>query len=165
MKEADLLETIRTAEEHIADIAEEFFLAPADATARVFEAGAGGYLLTDPFAVQPESVAPFRRSDSAVGTALSTGQWVPVTDPSSTRPGRHLRGSFAFAAWYQVTARWGYPAVPAPVGKAAQFAAARMFAREFSPVGITGGDMPIYVARQDPDVMRLLAPFMSESLV
>jgi hypothetical protein len=60
----------------------------------------------------------------------------------------------------QVTARWGWPAVPPEVKQAALIKAARVFGRRYSTNGIVGtGDFVFRVTREaDPDVVDLLSP-------
>lgn len=62
----------------------------------------------------------------------------------------------------QVTARWGWAAVPDAVFEATLIKAARIFFRKDSPQGIAGVDQfgVVRLSRAgDPDVMDLLAPF------
>lgn len=61
----------------------------------------------------------------------------------------------------QVTARWGWPAVPEPVRQACLIQSARLFRRNSSPEGVAGVNEfgPIRVSKLDPDVTRLLAPY------
>jgi hypothetical protein len=61
----------------------------------------------------------------------------------------------------EVTAKWGWPAVPDAVAQATALLAARIFKRYDSPLGVAGfGDMgAITVRRLDPDVELLIAPF------
>lgn len=61
----------------------------------------------------------------------------------------------------EVTARWGWPAVPDAVREATVLLATRQFKRLDSPLGVAGfGDLgAIVVRRIDPDVSALIAPF------
>jgi len=62
----------------------------------------------------------------------------------------------------QVTAAWGWTAVPASVKEAALIKAARVYHRKESPQGVAGLDAfgPVRISsREDPDVVMLLAPF------
>jgi hypothetical protein len=62
----------------------------------------------------------------------------------------------------RVTARWGWPAVPAEVGEAALIQAQRLYKRKDSPEGVLGAadwGGPIRMSRVDPDVRELLAGF------
>ncbi|HEY7823624.1 MAG TPA: head-tail connector protein [Acidimicrobiia bacterium] len=65
-------------------------------------------------------------------------------------------------ATVRVTAKYGWPAVPAAVKEATLLQASRLFTRYDSPLGIAGfGDMgAMRVSRWiDPDVQQLLSPF------
>lgn len=66
----------------------------------------------------------------------------------------------------QVTAQWGWAAVPDPVIQACYMKAARIFRRWQSPEGAGGFTAPGFAVplikssiREDPDVMALLAPY------
>jgi hypothetical protein len=62
----------------------------------------------------------------------------------------------------QVTARWGWPAVPEPVRSACGILAGRLFKRADSLLGVAGfGDLGAITLRAvDPDVQRMLAPYV-----
>jgi len=62
----------------------------------------------------------------------------------------------------QITAKWGWPAVPDAVVQACLIKAARLFHRKDSPQGIAGfGDFgPVRISRyEDADVVGLLNPY------
>lgn len=61
----------------------------------------------------------------------------------------------------EVTAQWGWAAVPADVKTAALIWAAKVFGRKFSHNGVIGfGEFVVRVGREvDPDVKELLAPY------
>lgn len=61
----------------------------------------------------------------------------------------------------QITAKWGWPAVPDPVTQACLMKAARLFGRKDSPLGVAGfGDFgPVRVTALDRDVMDMLDPY------
>lgn len=64
----------------------------------------------------------------------------------------------------QISADWGWAAVPTEVGEACQILAGRLLRRKDTPDGIAGGfDFePIRITnRKDPDVTMLLAPFVT----
>ncbi len=64
----------------------------------------------------------------------------------------------------QITADWGWDAVPDSVGEACQILSSRILRRKDSPDGITGGFEfePIRInTRMDPDAVMLLAPFVN----
>lgn len=58
----------------------------------------------------------------------------------------------------RITARWGWPAVPAEVVEATLIQAARLFRRKDSPEGVTGSAEwgVIRLSRVDPDVQALV---------
>ena len=62
----------------------------------------------------------------------------------------------------QVTARWGWPAVPEPVRSACGILAGRLYKRADSLLGVAGfGDLGAIMLRAvDPDVQRMLAPYV-----
>jgi hypothetical protein len=62
----------------------------------------------------------------------------------------------------QVTARFGWSAVPDEVQEAAILKAVALFRRKDAPFGIAGiGDFgPVRISRRDPDVTELLAPYV-----
>ena len=97
--------------------------------------------------------------------------WRWETPPWETRPARRLvavpphRWPLASEGPVTVTARWGWPAVPASVRTAATLMASRYFRRLDTPLGLVDvGDMAAYVPRLDPDVKTLLAPFCGPGL-
>jgi hypothetical protein len=61
----------------------------------------------------------------------------------------------------RVTAKWGWPAVPAAIVEATLIQASRLFARKDSPEGVmgTGEWGVIRVSRVDPDVEALIQPY------
>ncbi|KIF69240.1 hypothetical protein HY68_12625 [Streptomyces sp. AcH 505] len=62
----------------------------------------------------------------------------------------------------QVTARFGWPAVPDDVAEAALIQAARLYKRKDSPEGVTGSAEwgVVRLSRRDPDVWALIEPFI-----
>lgn len=70
-----------------------------------------------------------------------------------------LNGEWASARRVRVTARWGWPAVPAAVYEATLLQAMRLFRRKDSPEGVAGSaDWGlIRVPNLDPDVKALLS--------
>ena len=66
----------------------------------------------------------------------------------------------------QVTARWGWPEVPEPVRSACGILAGRLFKRADSLLGVAGfGDLGAITLRAvDPDVQRMLAPYVRVAL-
>lgn len=62
----------------------------------------------------------------------------------------------------RVTAKWGWPAVPPAVKQATLMWAQKLFRRKDSSEGVAGVNDwgPIRVVANDPDMARLLAPFV-----
>jgi hypothetical protein len=89
--------------------------------------------------------------------AVSRG--VPITMIRTTASG-YLPTTYA-PAGVQVTARWGWPAVPQPVQSACVILAGRLVKRGDSLLGVAGfGDLGAITVRSiDPDVQRMLAPY------
>lgn len=74
--------------------------------------------------------------------------------------------SYAFDPYpVRVTARWGWPAVPAEVRQATLVVAEALYKRKDAPFGVTGVDQfgPVRV-REDPLVMELLSPYILHSV-
>jgi hypothetical protein len=110
------------------------------------------------------------------GLAVATGRtgaWTVVTG-CETGPdnalayGRAVTEIRAGSGWLpasgriQVTARWGWPAVPDEIAQAAQLLAARLYRRKDSPQGVLGSSEwgVTRVSRVDPDVEALIGPFV-----
>lgn len=62
----------------------------------------------------------------------------------------------------RITGTWGWPAVPAGVKQATMILTQRLFKRLDSPLGVAGfGDLgAVFVRSVDPDIERLLAPYI-----
>lgn len=96
-------------------------------------------------------------------------QLEPLNNLADSRPVRNLRavGDYTFPVYgdglvsVEVTAQWGWPAIPSAVKQAALLLAARFYGRKASPMGVIGvGDFgPVRISRSDPDVAALLADF------
>jgi hypothetical protein len=143
------------------------FLLAAEASSRVFGARGrvtpDGRLLVDDIGsdaglvVEVEGIPnSWHGTDVRLGpdNALATGQPATWIVPLSLRWRRDER--------VRVTARWGWPAVPAEVGMAALLLANRLYLRKNSPEGLVqtqefGG---VRLSRWDPDVEALLAPYV-----
>ena len=73
-----------------------------------------------------------------------------------------LNNNYGEETLVQVTALWGWPAVPEPITQATIIQASRIFKRYDSPLGVAGfGDLGVMrVSRAlDPDVMQLVEPY------
>ena len=158
--ENDLLTAIASAEALIVEeTGDEITIAAADPSTRTFKCKRHGHLLTDRFAADPTAVARLSTHRSTSGSEIDPTYWEVIAAPRPGRSGRHLGGRlFYSAAWYQVTARWGWLDHPWQVVEAAELQSSRFYARRSAPLGVAGGETtPMYVARLDPDVKKLLA--------
>lgn len=108
---------------------------------------------------------------SVVGLVVETGSsaagWTALTDfdtgPDNAlarrRPIESLRRCSSWGRHQvRVTARWGWPAIPAAVRQAAQLQASRLNKRKDSPEGFVGSTEwgPVRLSRLDPDVASLV---------
>ena len=146
------------------------FYADATATARTFPVvgqmlyrGCDQVLLVDDIASDedlavaaggPGSWSPLTGWGTGPDNALVYGN--AVTELYSTR------GWLPSTGRIQVTARWGWPAVPDEIAQAALLLAARLYRRRDSPEGVLGSSEwgSIRVSRTDPDVEALIAPYV-----
>ncbi|MFD9782242.1 phage gp6-like head-tail connector protein [[Kitasatospora] papulosa] len=112
---------------------------------------------------------------TAVGLATATGTpgtWTAVTDLETTPDNALARGRpitgllLASGGWgtqrVQVTAQWGWPAVPDEITQATLIQAARLYRRKDSPEGVTGSAEwgVVRLSRRDPDVWALIEHFV-----
>lgn len=138
------------------------------ATARLFDrCTPDGLLLIDDVASTTDLAVGTSNGDGTYTTLASTS-WQPRPLNSLTRGWPitsiqtfgYTSGQDVYAP-FQVTAKWGWPALPAEVTQATLILAARLFKRRNSPEGVAGfGDLGVVrVTSQDADVARLLAPY------
>jgi len=101
---------------------------------------------------------------------LNTDYILEPTDADlQSRPYRRITatGGKTFPMFYipqdagvQVTATWGYPAIPDDVREACVLLSMRQFARYNAALGVMAfGDMAVSVRSVDPDVRDLLSPY------
>lgn len=135
-----------------------------------------GVLMVDDF---DPATAPVVKTDTAGDGTFAT-TWTVGTDyqleplnPGNveSEPQNQIRllghRSVPISFWgrpqVQVTAKWGWPAVPAAVEQACKIEAARIYRRRVSPEGIASGFQdfgPVRVSSiMDPDVKALLTPY------
>jgi hypothetical protein len=100
----------------------------------------------------------------------TTSQWTALTDYETSPDNALVKGKpitalLRLAWWFggyglrlRVTAKWGWPSVPAEVVEATLIQAARLYRRKDSPEGILGSADwgAIRVSRVDPDVQALV---------
>ena len=96
-------------------------------------------------------------------------QLEPLNNVAASRPVWNLRvvGSYTFPVYgdglvsLEVTARWGWPAVPSAIKQVALMLASRYYSRKASPLGVIGvGDFgPVRISRYDQDVTQMLSDY------
>jgi hypothetical protein len=147
------------------------FYADAAATARVFVANASDVVFVDDIStVTGLVVKTDSTGDGTYPTTLTasqiqseplnaTAKGLPVTSIRGTATG--VFPTTAAPAGVQVTAKWGWPAVPEPVKSACILLAGRLVKRGDSLLGVAGfGDLGAITVRAiDPDVERMLRPY------
>lgn len=154
--------------------------ATVSASARVFDRRAANLVEVDDF--WETTVLVVKTDDDNDGTYETT--WTINTDYileplngrryGQTWPYETIRavGSRTFPSLarpaIQVTAAWGWTAVPASVFEAALIKAARVWKRRKSPEGVLSGFAefgPVRISRsEDPDVVDLLDPYRRRSV-
>ena len=147
------------------------FYADATASARLFTSIDGNTIFVDDISSTTGLVV---KSDSAGDGTYATTiaatdfQAEPLNaivkgDPITSIAAR-VTGAFSTTtvpAGCQVTARWGWPAVPDPVHSACLILAGRLVKRGDSLLGVAGfGELGAITVRAiDPDVERMLRPY------
>ena len=101
--------------------------------------------------------------------ASSDYQVEPLNNLVKGRSVNNLRavGDYLFPVYgdglasVEVTAKWGWPAVPDPIEQATLMMASRLYGRKSSPMGVIGvGDFgPVRISRSDPDVAHMLMDY------
>ncbi len=101
--------------------------------------------------------------------ASSDVQSEPLNNLAKGRAVFNLRavGDYLFPVYgdglasLEVTANWGWPAVPDAVKQSTLMYSARLYSRKASPLGVIGvGDFgPVRISRSDPDIAHLLMDY------
>ena len=168
---------IDAAEQAINDLCGRKFTADGSASARTYRAQS--YLaVTDDISTLTGLVV--KTDTSADGTfdttwtASTDYQVEPLNNIAKGRSVNNLRaiGSYTFPVYgdgqvsVEVTAKWGWPAVPDPVKQSALMLSSRLYGRKASPMGVIGvGDFgPVRISRSDPDVAFLLMDYKRAGL-
>jgi len=162
---------IDSAEQSIDDLCGRKFTADGSASARTYRAQP--YLcVTDDISTLTGLVV--KTDTSGDGTYDTTWastdiQTEPLNNLTKGRGVNNIRavGSQTFPVYgdglasVEVTADWGWPAVPDSIKPAALMLSARLFGRRASPMGVIGvGDFgPVRISRSDPDIAHLLMDY------
>ncbi len=147
------------------------FSLAGSASARVFEVERTDRVYVDDIGSTTDLVVKTGRPGSFTTTlTVDTQYWLkPLNAITLGRPYEWVwTGSLFTVADYptvQVTARWGWPSVPADVTEATLLLASRLWSRQSSPTGVAGfGDYGVVrVTASDADVARLLDPYAKPS--
>jgi len=169
--DAFLTLAIGAAETAINDLCGRKFTADGSASARTYRAQP--YLcVTDDVSTLTGLVV--KTDTNGDGTfdqtwASSDYQVEPLNNLVKGRSVNNLRavGDYLFPVYgdglasVEVTANWGWPAVPDPIKQATLMMASRLYGRKASPMGVIGvGDFgPVRISRSDPDVAHLLMDY------
>lgn len=148
------------------------FYIDATTSARTYAANRSAFVFVDDIATTTGLVVKVDDTFSgAYSTTLTVGtdyQNEPMNAAAQNEPITLLRAlNTGFPvenngrALIEVTAKWGWPAIPDAIREATVLLAARQFKRLDSPLGVAGfGDLgAIVVRRIDPDVAAMVAPF------
>jgi hypothetical protein len=166
-----LRRAIEAASQAIDDYTGTTFGVAAGTSARVYRTNNPYAVWTDPFVDTAGLVVEYG-TDGTFPSAVATGDVVTWPDNAAARGRAVLRLDIPTGVLpirnprptVRVTARWGWPTVPAPVAEAALLKAARLYRRKDSPEGI-GGNADYGTVRfdvhEDGDVLRLLSPYCS----
>jgi hypothetical protein len=179
--DALLSQAVDTAAAWIDEYCGETFVVPTAATARLFHADGWNLVRVDTFASTTGLVVATDDNDD--GTAETT--WTITTDyiledangrtvGEAQGPYRSIRavGARSFPCsssgrpLVSVTARWGWPATPAPVKQAAYVLAAEQWKQKDAPFGVAAfGEFGALRVRANPVVAQLLAPYRRAAVV
>lgn len=166
MLEARITEASRVIDQHC----DRRFYADATASARTYAAVDDELLYVDDIATATGLIVKTdTNGDGTYATTLTASQYQvePLNAVAQGIPIRYIRTigvtlpTRSAPAGVQVTAKWGWPAVPAPVTSACILLAGRLVKRGDSLLGVAGfGDLGAITVRNiDPDVERMLRPY------
>lgn len=162
---------IEEASRVIDDYCNRRFFADTSVTARIFVAAESAIVMVDDISTTTGLVVKTDSAgDGTYATTLgaadfqseplnSVSRGVPITRIRTTASG-YLPTRVA-PAGVQVSAKWGWPAVPEPVQSACVILSGRLVKRGDSLLGVAGfGDLGAITVRSiDPDVQRMLSPY------
>lgn len=170
--DAALERSLEAASRTIDEFCGRRFYADTAATARTYRATAPYSLKVDDISTLTGLVVKTDTGDNGTYDTTLTITTDFIVEPHNAiaqnepvRVIRHVNGTFPTAGYrarVEVTAKWGWPRVPAEVRKACLIEAARLFRRKDTPEGVAGvSDFGVVrISRfMDPDAERLLKPF------
>ncbi len=160
----------------IDELCNQFFYDAGTASAQTYRATQQDHLDVQPFSTLTGLIVKTDEGDlGTYGTTwtLTTDYTVPAEPgfPGRTEPFDRINAVgarwFPVTGWrerVQVTARWGWAAVPPEVKEACMIKAARLARRKDSPEGESGGygvmGRTTWSPSEDKDVLALLNPFI-----
>lgn len=158
------------------EIGDRHFYADSTATARLYAANGQRLLAVDDISSTSGLIVKTDADgDGTFETTLTSAdyQLEPLNNLARGRAAEFVRivnGTWPVAATgralVQVTAKWGWPSVPAPIEEAARMTVLRIFNRFNSPLGVAGfGDLGAIVVRSlDPDIRDMIEPFRKHGI-
>ena len=164
---------IDSAEQSIDDLCGRKFTVDGSASARTYRAQPYLCVTDDISTLTDLTVKTDTSADGTFDTtwASTDYQVEPLNNllKTTARSVNNLRavGSYTFPVYgdglasVEVTAKWGWPAVPDSIKQAALMLASRLYGRKASPMGVIGvGDFgPVRISRSDPDIAHLLMDY------
>jgi len=162
---------IGAAETAINDLCGRKFTADGSASARTYRAQPYICVTDDVSTLTGLVVKTDTNADGTFDTTWASTdiQVEPLNNLVKGRSVNNLRavGDYLFPVYgdglasVEVTAKWGWPAVPDPIEQATLMMASRLYGRKASPMGVIGvGDFgPVRISRSDPDVAHMLMDY------
>jgi len=177
--DTQLADCITTASRAVDHYCGRKFSGDSNATARIFVPKDWEIVITDDFQSTSGLIVAIDTSDTGAflttvdSTRYELEPFNQIVDGESGWPYYQIRSLFCeFQPWnyrkgnVQVTAKWGWAAVPQPVKQATIYLALETFKLKGSPFGVANFDQfgPIRV-RDNPKVMAMLAPYRRDPVL
>ena len=171
--DTQLTDSLVTASRGIDHFCGRRFFADSSATARVFVPRDRHILKTDDFQSTSGLIVAVDTGDNGLfATTLTAADYElqPFNNVVDGEPGwPYYRINYVTSTWplnnnrdgsVQVTAKWGWAAVPGPIKQACIYLAEETFKMKGSPFGVAASDQfgPIRM-RDNPKVMNMLKPY------
>ena len=151
------------------------FSQDTSASARVFHPSSWAVLRTDDISTLTGLIVKIDADDDGVFEETLTSAKYSLEPVNALAKSEPVNRIIAVDTYWpmghrpsvEVTARWGWPAVPEEVKMATGILAGRLFKRADSLLGVAGfGDMGAITLRAvDPDVSRMLAPYVRPAVL
>lgn len=178
-EDAALTNALTSASRDIEKFCKRQFNKTTTATARVFEPISPKLALIDDFHTTTDLVIATGDGDDTFGTTWTTAdrQLEPlngIRDGESgwpywrirARNGQTFPASTVGGATLQVTAQWGWNAVPASVKEACLALAEETYKLKDAPFGVAGfGDMGVVRIRENPKIAAMLARYRVDAVL